>query len=224
MAAQLREREGELRRANQRLSDLASKDALTGIANRRGFDEQYAAEWNRARRAGESLALARDRCRPFQKIQRPLRSPGRRRLPAASGRRFEPNRAARWRLRGAHRRRGIRASPSRCRPRRRREIGRIRAVPGGGMNIAHKASPEARVTVSVGAAATRADRGQHARPDRPCRRRALPGEASRPQSRGARPAGKRFPWRPDKNHAAKNCRSPGSGLLRHSFTRLTSPL
>lgn len=57
MAVQLREREEELRRANERLSDLASSDALTGIANRRGFDERCADEWNRAKRAGEHLAL-----------------------------------------------------------------------------------------------------------------------------------------------------------------------
>ncbi len=57
MASQLRAREEELRRANETLSNLANKDALTGIANRRSFDEQLAAEWRRARRGGAPLAL-----------------------------------------------------------------------------------------------------------------------------------------------------------------------
>ncbi len=57
MAAQLRVRDDELRRANETLSNLANKDALTGIANRRSFDDQLAAEWRRTRRSGAPLAL-----------------------------------------------------------------------------------------------------------------------------------------------------------------------
>jgi diguanylate cyclase (GGDEF)-like protein len=57
MAAQLREREDELRRANATLSNLANNDALTGIANRRSFDEQLAVEWRRTRRDGASISL-----------------------------------------------------------------------------------------------------------------------------------------------------------------------
>jgi diguanylate cyclase (GGDEF)-like protein len=57
MATQLRARDAELRRANDRLATLASKDALTGIANRRSFDEQLAGEWRRTRRESAPLAL-----------------------------------------------------------------------------------------------------------------------------------------------------------------------
>ncbi len=47
----------ELAEANRRLESLAVTDALTGIANRRGFDLALQAEWQRARRAGQGLAL-----------------------------------------------------------------------------------------------------------------------------------------------------------------------
>jgi diguanylate cyclase (GGDEF)-like protein len=51
-------RTGELEESNAKLATLSSTDALTGITNRRGFDEALAAEWRRARRNGHSLALA----------------------------------------------------------------------------------------------------------------------------------------------------------------------
>jgi diguanylate cyclase (GGDEF)-like protein len=57
MAVQLHDRETDLRRTNELLLDLASKDSLTGIANRRAFDERIAAEWNRAGRDNRQLAL-----------------------------------------------------------------------------------------------------------------------------------------------------------------------
>lgn len=40
-----------------RLDELARLDALTGLPNRRQFDEALHREWGRARRSGESLAL-----------------------------------------------------------------------------------------------------------------------------------------------------------------------
>lgn len=43
--------------ANQELKRLSASDGLTGIANRRMFDEQIAIEWRRARRQTSSLAL-----------------------------------------------------------------------------------------------------------------------------------------------------------------------
>ena len=52
------ERTQELQVLNSRLETLSLTDALTGIANRRHFDEVLAKEWKRAQRAGESLALA----------------------------------------------------------------------------------------------------------------------------------------------------------------------
>lgn len=46
-----------LRDANERLVHLASTDALTGIANRRAFDERVREEWARARRIGKPVGL-----------------------------------------------------------------------------------------------------------------------------------------------------------------------
>lgn len=52
------ERTEELQVLNSRLETLSLTDALTGIANRRHFDEVLAKEWKRAQRMGEPLALA----------------------------------------------------------------------------------------------------------------------------------------------------------------------
>jgi diguanylate cyclase (GGDEF)-like protein len=46
-----------LREANRQLERLSHRDGLTGIANRRRFDEALALEWARALRHGYSLAL-----------------------------------------------------------------------------------------------------------------------------------------------------------------------
>ncbi|MBL8297727.1 MAG: diguanylate cyclase [Rhodanobacteraceae bacterium] len=46
-----------LREANQQLEKLSNCDGLTGIANRRCFDEVLATEWSRAQRHGDSIAL-----------------------------------------------------------------------------------------------------------------------------------------------------------------------
>jgi len=48
---------GELHDANVQLTMLAALDGLTGIANRRAFDDRFAQEWNRAMRVGSPLAL-----------------------------------------------------------------------------------------------------------------------------------------------------------------------
>ena len=48
----------ELQVLNSRLETLSLTDALTGIANRRHFDEVLDKEWKRAQRVGEPLALA----------------------------------------------------------------------------------------------------------------------------------------------------------------------
>jgi diguanylate cyclase (GGDEF)-like protein len=48
----------ELARANQELERLSRADALTGIANRRLFDEIFEREWDRARRNQSALSLA----------------------------------------------------------------------------------------------------------------------------------------------------------------------
>jgi diguanylate cyclase (GGDEF)-like protein len=46
-----------LKRMSDELRHLASTDALTGIANRRVFDDALAHEWLRARRSGDPLSL-----------------------------------------------------------------------------------------------------------------------------------------------------------------------
>lgn len=43
--------------AQMRLEQLAAEDALTGLANRRAFDERLDAEWQRGLRSGQSLAI-----------------------------------------------------------------------------------------------------------------------------------------------------------------------
>jgi diguanylate cyclase (GGDEF)-like protein len=47
----------ELKRANRRLAELAGTDELTGLANRRRFNEALEREWARARRNRQPLAV-----------------------------------------------------------------------------------------------------------------------------------------------------------------------
>jgi diguanylate cyclase (GGDEF)-like protein len=47
----------ELQESNRKLAALSTTDGLTGIANRRGFDIALEAEWRRAARNGQPLAL-----------------------------------------------------------------------------------------------------------------------------------------------------------------------
>jgi diguanylate cyclase (GGDEF)-like protein len=60
VAALLEERKAlelSLQKSEQRYRELANADALTGLANRRGFDEQLEVEWQRSIRAHESVAI-----------------------------------------------------------------------------------------------------------------------------------------------------------------------
>src|SRR5439155_10115564 len=41
----------------RRVASQATTDGLTGLANRRSFDEELALEWRRAHRIGDSLGL-----------------------------------------------------------------------------------------------------------------------------------------------------------------------
>jgi diguanylate cyclase (GGDEF)-like protein len=52
------ERTRELQAANEQLETLSLTDALTGLANRRRFDEVLATTWRQAGRAGTHLAIA----------------------------------------------------------------------------------------------------------------------------------------------------------------------
>ncbi|WP_375459392.1 diguanylate cyclase [uncultured Enterovirga sp.] len=55
MASRLAQRDAELRAVNEQLAELATVDALTGLANRRLFDERLAQEWRRAARSGRPV-------------------------------------------------------------------------------------------------------------------------------------------------------------------------
>ena len=53
----VRQRTAELQEANRRLSTLSTTDSLTGLANRRKFDEVWHTEWQRSVRKGMPLAV-----------------------------------------------------------------------------------------------------------------------------------------------------------------------
>ncbi len=55
--AQLEEVQLELERSNQKLKLLSASDGLTGLANRRCFDETFLKEWKRCSREQETLSL-----------------------------------------------------------------------------------------------------------------------------------------------------------------------
>lgn len=99
----------ELQVLNSRLETLSLTDALTGIANRRHFDEVLDKEWKRPGRR-RAVGPGRAGCRLVQDLQRPLRPPGRRQLSAADranpGRHHQPF----HRSGGALWRRGVRLS------------------------------------------------------------------------------------------------------------------
>jgi diguanylate cyclase (GGDEF)-like protein len=58
LEAHVAQRTVALEVANRQLEALSRTDGLTGIANRRHFDEVLASEWARSQRSGEPLALA----------------------------------------------------------------------------------------------------------------------------------------------------------------------
>jgi len=58
LEATVAKRTAELQILNRKLEVLSTTDGLTGIANRRHFDEVLAKEWSRAVRLGQPLALA----------------------------------------------------------------------------------------------------------------------------------------------------------------------
>lgn len=53
----VQQRTEALERANRQLTQLAGEDSLTGLANRRSFEQALARAWGMARRGRESLAL-----------------------------------------------------------------------------------------------------------------------------------------------------------------------
>ena len=78
------ERTSELARANQRLEAanlelerISHQDGLTGIANRRYFDEMFKKEVSRARRTATSMSVVMIDVDHFKGVQRPLWTLGR---------------------------------------------------------------------------------------------------------------------------------------------------
>ena len=57
MASKLNEREQELRDSNDQLRELAQIDVLTGLANRRSFNDRLAAEWKFACKLRQPIAI-----------------------------------------------------------------------------------------------------------------------------------------------------------------------
>lgn len=57
MVDEILRREASLSEINRRLADLAQRDPLTGIANRRAFDAALAQAWERGRETGEPVGL-----------------------------------------------------------------------------------------------------------------------------------------------------------------------
>ena len=104
-----RERTRDLVAARDELEQLASVDALTGVANRRIFDATLDREWKRAQRGGHWLSVVLLDVDFFKRYNDRYGHGARRRLPArgrAGGRRAvpPPDRPGR-----ALRRRGVRA-------------------------------------------------------------------------------------------------------------------
>jgi diguanylate cyclase (GGDEF)-like protein len=58
LAAALAQRVREAERSAARLSEFAFSDGLTGIANRRAFDDALEREWSRLQRGGGTMAIA----------------------------------------------------------------------------------------------------------------------------------------------------------------------
>lgn len=57
LEARVQERTNELQVLNQKLEALSTTDGLTGIANRRSFDDTLQLEWRRALRAGSAISV-----------------------------------------------------------------------------------------------------------------------------------------------------------------------
>jgi diguanylate cyclase (GGDEF)-like protein len=57
LQSRLQQTRMELEKANGRLGELAMQDGLTGVANRRSFNQRLEAEWSRSQRTGKPLSL-----------------------------------------------------------------------------------------------------------------------------------------------------------------------
>lgn len=57
LETRIAERTAELEAANRKLSELATEDSLTGVANRRALEQALLREWERCRELGQPLAV-----------------------------------------------------------------------------------------------------------------------------------------------------------------------
>ncbi len=57
LQSKLEHAQAALEQSNSRLSEIALLDSLTGVSNRRGFDQIFAVEWGRAQRTRHPLSL-----------------------------------------------------------------------------------------------------------------------------------------------------------------------
>jgi diguanylate cyclase (GGDEF)-like protein len=57
LQSKIQQAQAELEQSNSRLAEIALLDSLTGISNRRKFDQFFSVEWGRARRSSQPLSL-----------------------------------------------------------------------------------------------------------------------------------------------------------------------
>ena len=105
--ADRKEAEEKLLTAFRVAEKLALVDGLTGLANRRLFDETLAREWQRSMRERDGDLADHDRRGCVQVLQRPIWAPGGRRVLAGGGGRGAELDHADDRSAGAVRRRGV---------------------------------------------------------------------------------------------------------------------
>ena len=177
---------------NRLLNDIAERDGLSGLYNRRMFDNLTNRLWLQAQRNQRSAANHSRRHRPLQGVQRSLRPPGRRQLHSARRRDHRARAQAAVRLLRALRRRGIRARALRSVGHRSDCAARADSPRHDGARYSARASDAAgMITVSIGSATAQPEtQAQPRRPDPSRRRSALPREATGPQSRAARRLGR----------------------------------
>lgn len=196
------------------LNVLARVDALTGVANRRQFDQVLQAEWSRARRSGQGMALLMvdiDHFKEFNdRFGHPLGDACLRAVATALVRMRYP-----WHRRGGPlRRRGVCGGGVRYHPRRRAGPGRDHAPGGGAVAAGHRRSDRQRGCHHQHRGGARGA-GNLGRPHRVAGRyrcRVVRGQARRPQSRGGRSAARGARSTVDPYPARQSAAYPGSRI------------
>ena len=167
------------------LNELAERDGMTGLYNRRIFDDYMQRLWRQSRRDGTGGRDHFRRHRLLQDLQRSVRSPSGRRLPEARRQVHRARCQAAVRFRGALRRRRVRAGAVRAARRVRAQRCRSRFAATCSISRSRTRARRRRSTSRsawVCRCATRDDPQPGGR-DPNGRRSALSGQARRPQSR-----------------------------------------